>query len=132
MNAHHISVLIDESPMNRGMKGASWISNPENRAIVQGETVVLFERQGAVSSEFHWLKSGKNVRDTIRDTREAIRTYFAETPSVSVLFGLVPVDRRDSLLMARWIGSEPDQIFETDDGPCQGFVMTRHHFEGKI
>lgn len=128
MTAQHISVLIDESPMNRGVKGADWLSDPDNQAVIEGETVVLFERHG-VRSEFHWLKASKNVRATIRDTREAIRRYFADNPATVYLYGLVPTDRRDSLLMARWIGSAPAEIFDTPDGPCQGFVMTRRHFQ---
>lgn len=132
MNAHHISVLIDESPMNRGVSGASWVSKPGNQAICINETVVLFERQDSHSSEFHWLKASKNARSTIRDTREALRIYFEANPSTVFLYGLVPTDRRDSLLMARWIGSVPGQIFDTPDGPCQGFVMTRRHFQGDM
>ena len=132
MTAHHISVLIDDSLMNRGVSGASWIANPNNQALAINETVVLFERTAPHASEFHWLKASKNVRATIRDTREALRIYFEANPSTTVLFGLVPADRRDSLLMARWIGSVPGKIFDTPDGPCQGFVMTRRHFQGDI
>lgn len=132
MTAQHISVLIDESPMNRGASGAAWVANPDNRAIVENETVVLFERTSCYAAEFHWLKASKNVRATIRDTREAIRRYFEDHPFITALYGLVPTDRRDSLLMARWIGSVPGQIFDTPDGPCQGFVMTRRHFQGDI
>jgi len=132
MTPQQIAVLIDESPMNRGMRGETWLSDPSNRAVVKGETVMLFALGPAQTSfEFHWLKAGRNAAKTIRDTREAMWEVLRPNP-FCVIYGLIPVERRDSKFMARKVGAQPHHIFPTPNGNCQLFTITKEILEGIV
>lgn len=131
MALHPISVLIDESPMNRGMCGKTWLADPNNRAIVKGETIMLFQQGPSGLCEFHWLTSGRKVRDTLRNTREAMLEIFTGT-AAKFIYGLIPVERRDSKLMALKLGAIAGQIHDTTNGRCQVFTITQRILEGKM
>ena len=130
MNTQRIAAIIDSSPMNRGMIGEAWLDNPANTAIVTGENVMLFERQSKKFCEFHWLQTANKGRQAIENTREAMRSYFAANPEVNFIYGLIPVEHRASLLMARWIGATPAISVELEHGKVQLFTITREHLEG--
>jgi len=122
MNAQDVSILIDQSPMNRGLSGAAWVGDTNNRAICLNGNVMLFEQCGP-AVEFHWLKTVTGARQIIQDTREAMRTVFRET-GASLIFGLIPDDRPDSKIMARWVGAKPRSRFETPHGVVEAFAVT--------
>lgn len=128
MTPQDIAILIDESPMNRGLSGADWVKGPGNRAIVTNGNVMLFEACGNVV-EFHWLKTTKGLRQLIRDTREAMRMIFRETKT-PLIFGLIPDNRRDSKLAARLVGARPYSRYETPHGVVEAFLITPKDLEG--
>lgn len=128
MDYQRISELIDGSPMNRGMVAAEWLANPLNLAIEQGSTVCIFEAQGEGIFEFHWLASDGG-RKCINESREAIRAAFEQT-NAHTFFGLISVDRKDSKIMAQWIGSAYVGDVDTIHGRCHLFIMTREILEG--
>ena len=132
MNTQEIARLIDASPMNRGMVGASWLAIPGNIALSsEYGDVVLFERVAAGVYEFHWLcvSSGQGVRSVVDWTLSCIDQVF-EDSGCQLMFGLVPDDRRDSRMMARFIGSKFVGKVPTDHGICQMFIMTKEIREG--
>lgn len=128
MTPREISALIDESPMNRGMCGTSWVKNPCNRAVILNGNVMLFEQRGEIV-EFHWLKTATKARQLINDSREALRRIFADT-GAQLIFGAVPDERRDSKLMARWVGFRFFARHWTPFGEVEVFVITPEFLEG--
>lgn len=111
--------------MNRGADGATWLRTPGNISIANDAgDVILFERATVGVYEFHWLQMKTKGREAVRITLDAIDEVFREK-DCAMMFGLVPVDRRDSKLMARWIGSKSVGIVPTEHGPCEMFIMTR-------
>lgn len=128
MTPQDISILIDQSPMNRGLSGASWVKDAANRAVIIGSNVMLFEINGR-TVEFHWLKTGSGTRQLIKDTREAMRRIFEDT-GADVIYGLIPDERRDSKLVARWVGAKSVGRFWTACGNVEAFVITPELLEG--
>lgn len=114
--------------MNRGLSGAAWVRNPNNRAVILNGNVMLFEQQKG-AAEFHWLKTATSTRQLIKDTREAMRCIFRDT-GVEVIFGMIPDDRRDSKLVARWVGAKSVSRFETPFGVVEAFAIAPENLEG--
>lgn len=131
MSPQDIAKLIDESPMNKGMDGKLWLETPGNLAMASdaGE-VVLFEQVANEIYEFHWLLSvGRSAKEVVDFTLFAIDHVFRNS-QCETMFGLVPDDRRDSRMMARFIGAQFWGIVDTENGPCHMFIMTREMRNG--
>ena len=125
MSPTDIAQLIDESPMNRGAVGMDWLKVPGNVAFAdKAGNVLLFEKAGNHMYQFHWLRTVSKPRQLIQFTRYACREVY-DLPGVGLLFGLVPADRRDSKLMARWIGAQSLGLVNADYGLCEMFILTR-------
>lgn len=131
MNTQLVSALIDQSPMNRGAKGDQWLRTRGNIAITYTGPldVILFERQATGVYEFHWLTIQSKPREAVRRSLEAIDQTFIDT-GCQLMFGLVPSDRRDSRLMARWIGAKHIGRVASELGECEMYIMTREMREG--
>lgn len=131
MSPSEISVLIDESPMNRGASGMAWLKTPGNIAFSdEVGNVLLFEKRADHMFEFHWLTTVSKPRRIINFTKFAAREMY-DLPGTALLYGLVPADRRDSNIMARWIGAQSLGQVSTDLGLCEMFILTREAAEGK-
>lgn len=123
----HICALIDQSPMNRGMDGAAWLSDPRNIVQVTPSGNVMMFGWAPGSFEFHWLQTNTKGRKAIDETKQSFADVFAAT-GCAFIYGLVPVDRRDSALMARWIGAKSVAIVETPHGKCEMFIVVNREF----
>lgn len=130
MTPQQVAQLIDESPMNRGMDGALWMKRPGNIVIANDDgDVILFEQAAPGVYEFHWLRMQTKGRKAISISLDAIDEVFGWIGN-GIMFGLVPVDRRDSKMMARWIGAKFVGTVSTEDGPCEMFIMTKEMRHG--
>jgi len=129
MEPQRIAALIDASPMNRGMVCSAWLENPRNIAIATGDNVVLFSLEAEGLCEFHWLDTPTRGRQAIDDTRAAMQQIF-DTTTARLIYGLVPSSHRASRIMARWIGARFLREIQTEEGPCQIFVMTPEQLKG--
>lgn len=127
MTAEEISVLIDTSPMNRGMVGAEWMADPRNIAIEAHGNVVLFEYHADGIYEFHWLHTATSGKQAVRDTKAAIREMFRR--GAQVLYGLTPADNLQARLMVRAIGAKVEGRFMTEDGLVILATMTPENLE---
>lgn len=128
MTRDDLASLIDNSPMNRGLIGSQWLSNPDNIPLVANGNAMLFEKQAPGVYEFHWLHSATKGRPLIRDTREAMRTIFV-VAQAALIFGYIPVAHRASQLMARWIGARPLGKFFLEGEEVTHFVMLPEFLE---
>lgn len=127
MTADEISVLIDQSPMNRGLVGAEWMANPDNVAVEAHGNVMLFQFHAPGIYEFHWLHTATSGKQAVRDTRAAIREMFQR--GAHTLYGLTPADNVQARIMVRAIGAKIEGRFMTDDGPVILSTMTPENFE---
>ena len=50
-----IEKAIDESPLNRGLRGADWVRDTSNIPFVEGKDVILFDRDSDGIYEIHVL-----------------------------------------------------------------------------
>lgn len=124
MHSETVINAINASPMNRGLDGTAWVSDPDNIAVVSDAGVVLFEHLwGASVYEVHFLLSARG-RTAIDAIKAAFSNMF-DRPHVDTLCGLIPNDRRDSKLVARWAGAKSVGLRQTDDGPCELFILSR-------
>lgn len=129
MQPQEIAALIDNSPMNRGMIGARWVEDPLHISKTIAGNTMLFELEPEGLVHFHWLDTKTPGRAAIDATREAMLQVLDET-NAGTIYGLVPAFRKDSALMARWIGARYCGDIETDKGRCQIFIITREILEG--
>ena len=128
MTADEISVLIDTSPMNRGMVGAEWTANPDNIAVVTASgNVMLFEYRPGGVYEFHWLSTSQSGKRLVDDTREAMRKVFRQ--GAVTIYGMIPAEHRSSRVMAHAIGAQSQGKFSTDNGPVVLFVILPENLE---
>lgn len=103
---HHSAIIakaIDESPLNRGLRGADWVDDPDSTAFVEGADVVLFDRDSDGIFEAHFLLQSRG-RAAIACVNRAFDMMF-ENHGANVLFGMIPTIRPDAALMARWCGA---------------------------
>ena len=125
MSPQAIAQLIDESPMNRGAIGMDWVRVPGNVAFSdKAGNVLLFEKREPHMYEFHWLRTISKPRELIAFTRYAFREVY-DLPGIGLIYGLIPTDRRESKLMARWIGAQSLGTVTTDNGLCEMFILPR-------
>lgn len=130
MTPHDISVLINQSPMNRGMDGAAWLATKGNVAYVsESDDIVLFDRVTDGVFEFHWLRCKGSAKETRDFTLWAIDQMYSDH-GAQLLFGQVPKARRDSQMMARIIGAKCLGDTVTPHGLCTIFIMTREMRKG--
>lgn len=104
------------------------MENPDNLAIVVEGNVMLFERCGPLL-EFHWLKTVPGLRKLIADTRKAMRSAFEQT-GASIIYGLIPDDRRDSKLAARLVGARSTGRYASRFGDVEAFVIAPEILKG--
>ena len=124
-----IAAQIDQSPYNRGVSGADWLSNPENIALVfENGDLALFEneRDGSYEGHFMFVSRGK---EAIANGKEALRVMFEEH-GATLLFGLTPDHLKHAKLASRWIGFKSAGIRKTDHGDCELFVLSDTMWKG--
>ena len=97
-----IAKAIDESPLNRGLRGADWVNDPDSTAFVEGGDVVLFDRDSDGIFEAHFLLQSRG-RSAIACVNRAFDMMFER--GATLLFGMIPAIRPDAALMARWCGA---------------------------
>jgi hypothetical protein len=95
-----ITKAIDEAPLNRGLRGADWIAEPGNIAFVEGQDVILFDRDSDGIFEIHVLLASRG-KAAVECIKRALDMMFRDR-GAKVIFGMVPEHRRDVAMMARW------------------------------
>lgn len=122
--AQHIIEAIETAPLNRGLKGADWLSRPGNIPMTfENGDVVLFDDEGDGIYSIHVLFKGRG-RTAIDHAREAISRMFQEH-GASLIMGMVPDFRRDVKLLARWSGMRTAGLRSTVHGDCELFVLSK-------
>lgn len=108
MRAHTQTIIdaIDSSSMNRGLVGADWVADPLNFSHVEEDDVVLFDYEGRGIYQGHMLLVSRG-RNAIECLKRAATALFDSRPDAFLIFGLVPVDRLEVKIMARWVGFKP-------------------------
>ncbi len=129
MSSDAIIQAIETSPLNRGLKGADWLADERNIAIVQGDDIVLFDYEGEGLYQIHLLLESRG-RKAITAIREAFRRMF-DDHGAQALFGMVPDFRRDVKLVSRWVGGRPAGKRSTEYGPCELFIVAKTAWKGE-
>lgn len=128
MHRQEISDLIDKSPMNRGLSGADWLADDRNILVEDGDDRIMFDYERPGTYQFHWLTSSRG-RKAI-DRAKAALTHMFEEHGAEVVYGMVPVGRKDVRLMARLIGAKIVGPGWEDGEEFQVFVMTKETRQG--
>jgi len=118
-----IITAINNSPLNRGLDGAAWLSNAGNIPITfDNGDIALFDDEGEGIYQVHVLFNSRG-REAINRVREAFRQMFADH-NAGMIFGMVPDFRRDVKMLARWVGCKSAGLRATSEGPCELFIMS--------
>lgn len=118
---------IERAPYNMGLAGADWLASEGNVPITFDDGgVVLFDFEDRGTYQAHFLLS-THGRRAIDQVRSAFRTMF-EQHDAELIFGLVPAQRRDVKLVARWAGAKSVGPRNTPEGPCDLFVLSNLMF----
>lgn len=126
MTADLIIAAIESSPLNRGLKGADWLASEGNVPVTfENGDVALFDDEGDGCFEGHFLFKSRGA-EAIAHARIALRSMFAN--GATLIFGLVPLGRRDVKLMTRWLGFKSAGQRDTSEGPCELFVLSNVMF----
>lgn len=115
---------INNSPLNRGLDGAAWLSNAGNIPITFGNgDIALFDDEGRGTYEVHILFKSKG-RKAVDNLKEAFRRMFTDH-NAELIIGLVPDFRRDVKMVARWAGGKSGGKRQTSEGLCEIFVLSK-------
>lgn len=127
MRAQAIISAIDNSPLNRGLKGCDWVADPRNHAFVEGDDVVLFDyEKGGVYAVHVLLESrGRKAIDVIK---RAFTDLFEQRSDAQIIFGMVPLFRHDVKLMARWCGMKIVARYGVGSQRVEAYGLTRDEF----
>jgi hypothetical protein len=121
---HRIAEAIDTAPLNRGLKGATWLARPGNVPVTfDNGNIALFDDEGDGAYQVHFLFVCRGAK-AIDNAREAFKIMFTEH-GANLIFGLVPDFRRDVKLLARWAGGKSAGLRHTSEGPCELFVLSK-------
>lgn len=122
-----VAAAIDSSPLNRGLKGAEWVANPENVAVTFPDGgLVLFDAEGGRMYEAHVLLKARGA-EAIRQGKAACAEMF-EKHGAEVLLGLTPDFLKAARFFARKVGFQSLGMVETAEGPCEVFQMIKGQF----
>lgn len=119
---------INESPLNRGLSGADWVSTPGNIAIERGENIALFDDEGDGIFQVHFLYQ-KTGRAAITAAKAAFKSMF-EDHKAELIFGMVPSHLPQAILFARKTGGKFAGKRQTEFGECELYVLSREMWKG--
>lgn len=122
MHQFDIINAINTSPMNRGLSGEAWVADERNVSINIDDDVFLFDYENEGIYQIHFLAT-EGGKETIRRSRMAFDAMF--DLGATMLFGLVPQDRRDVAMMARWVGGVYRQTVPTPHGVCDLYIVLK-------
>lgn len=121
-----IAKAIDESPLNRGLRGADWVADQRNFAVVEGADMVIFDFDSDGVYDVHvFLKS--RGRKAVQVIRQAFGVAFGRY-GVRLLLGMVPDHRRDVKMMARWCGMKPFAKYSYGGDRVEAFGIAREEW----
>ncbi len=125
-----IIAAIEQSPLNRGLNGADWLANPRNIPFVEGKDVILFDDEGFGVYHIHLLLQSRG-KAALAAIRRAITQLFCDH-GASLIFGLIPVERRHVKLVGRWLNFECVGTVQRAFGLCDLFILTRDMWKAKV
>lgn len=118
-----ISNAINASPLNRGLRGEDWVSDTRNISVVDGTDVILFDFESPGIYQVHVLFDEARGRSAIEKVGAAFRHIFES--GAEIVFGMVPIFRRDVKWLARRVGMKFVGTRVTDCGVCELYVLPR-------
>ena len=108
----------------------SWLSNPLNVALVEGDDAALFGRQPhadhVVFGHYFFRSKGKNA---VKAAKGFLEEIFTGPYSVDAVVGLTPINHKAAIWMTRHLGFTFDGEVETDDGPYLFSILTKQEWE---
>lgn len=118
-----VITAIDESPLNRGLRGADWLARPGNIPIVMGHDIALFDDEGDNAFQVHFLFVSRG-KAAVASAKESFRQMF-ENHGATLILGMVPDFRRDVKMLARLAGGKAVGLRYTPNGLCELFVLSK-------
>lgn len=111
---------IDTSPLNRGLRGIDWVSDPRNIAVMEGDDLALFDYEAPGIYQGHFLFQSRG-KEAVEATRILTRRMFEH--GARMLVGYVPVCNRKAGVIARMAGWHYAGIKATEDGPMFVYLI---------
>lgn len=105
---------IDNSPLNRGLRGVDWVRDPRNVAVWEGDDLALFDYVSPGVYEGHFFFESRG-REAVRVTKMLTQRMFDY--GAQMLIGYVPLENRKAGVIARSAGYRFAGMRDTEDGP---------------
>jgi len=133
MHLAEIITSVIHAAGNLDVSGEDWLSTPGNVAIVlPNDDIALFDdnedEQGVYQGHLLFKSRG---REAIESAKECFRRMFADH-GASVIYGLIPPDRRDVKLLLRWAGAKSRGERYTVHGLVELFVLSKDMWKGSL
>lgn len=107
-----------------GFEPDEWLANGFNLALTDGGgNIALFElsADGIYTGHYFFVVRGKAAKKLAIE----MLTYFFDTTDAKVLRGLTPLTNLGARWMSRQIGFKGLGIIQTDNGPCELFILMK-------
>lgn len=111
---------IDNSPLRRDKSGYEWLCEPGNVALLEDDDLALFDYLGNNQYAVHLFFESRG-RDAIERLRDFMRQMFTEY-GAHMLFGYIPVERRDVAYVAAQAGAIYAGKRNTPFGPVRVYM----------
>lgn len=106
------------------VKADTWLESPNNVAIRQDDNYGLFHRQvDGIYTGHYFFDSARGKRS--KELAIEMIDHFFDTTKEKILRGLTPEDHKAARWMSRQVGFDSYGLIDTDNGPCELFIMIR-------
>jgi len=102
---------------------AAWFSNPENYAVIEGENIGFAEFKARGTYWVHFCFHTARGKDAVILTKNMLLNLF-NYKNAKVVVGLICVDNRKAIWVARQSGLKSLGKIETENGLCEMFYST--------
>lgn len=111
---------INDSPLNRGMSGEEWLSEPRNMFLHSEGDLALFDYISPGQYAIHLFFESRG-RDAIDRVKQFTKLMFDQYDA-HMLYGYVPVFRRDVAYVAAQSGWHYVGIRQSNFGPVRVYL----------
>jgi hypothetical protein len=111
----------DIAPLVDGFDPAAWLADRSNVALIEGDSIALFERTRGDLYEAHWVFTARGA-EALAIARLAMNAMF-DMFGAAAIWGKTPMHCRAARLFNRMLGCRSHGVLETVRGPHELFIM---------
>lgn len=111
-------------PFIKDLEG-DFSTNLSNVFLIENDNLVLFEEISPKIYRGHYFFNSARGKEAKTLCKDALQLIFKKA---EILQGWTPVEKRGAALLSRWLGFSSYGIINTNNGPCELFILTKNEW----